>query len=81
MWVEREWDHKFLIWENDPWSEQLKALDPEGTVIVNFNPTAENMGEYLINVVGPELLQGTDVTLVRVKIEETRKCSVNVTNE
>lgn len=79
MWVEHEWDHKFLIWENDPWSSMLKEIDPEGTVIVSFNPTAENMGEYLINVIGPQVLADTDVTLVKVKIEETRKCSVNVT--
>jgi 6-pyruvoyltetrahydropterin/6-carboxytetrahydropterin synthase len=78
MWVEREWDHKFLVWNDDPWSTTLKELDPEGTVVVDFNPTAENMGEYLINVVGPRELEGTNVTLVSVKIEETRKCSVNV---
>ena len=78
MWVEREWDHKFLVWDQDPWSVTLKELDPAGTVVVDFNPTAENMGEYLINVIGPQELANTGVTLVRVKIEETRKCSVNV---
>lgn len=78
MWVENQWDHKFLVWSNDPWSKTLKELDPEGTVIVDFNPTAENMGEYLINIIGPIVLSGTEVTLVKVKIEETRKCSVNV---
>ena len=79
MWVEEKWDHKFLIWDNDPWAGPLKNLDPEGTVIVPFNPTAENMGDYLVSVIGPKVLAGTDVTLVKVKIEETRKCSVNVT--
>jgi len=79
VWLEQEWDHKFLVWGNDPWSTTLKALDPEGTVIVDFNPTAENMGEYLINTIGPAVLAGTEVTLVKVRIEETRKCSVNVT--
>ena len=79
VWLEQNWDHKFLVWERDPWSTQLKELDPDGTVIVPFNPTAENMGEYLIKWVGPRALDGTGVTLVKVKIEETRKCSVNVT--
>lgn len=77
-WLEEEWDHKFLVWENDPFAETLKSLDPEGTVVVNFNPTAENMGQYLIDVVGPKQLAGTGVRLVHVNIEETRKCNVTV---
>ena len=78
MWVELNWDHKFLVWREDPWSVTLSKLDPQGTVIVDFNPTAENMGDYLINTIGPQVLEGTGVTLVKLKIEETRKCSVNV---
>jgi 6-pyruvoyltetrahydropterin/6-carboxytetrahydropterin synthase len=77
-WLEENWDHKFLVWEKDPFASTLKTLDTDGTVIVNFNPTAENMGQYLIDVVGPNQLAGTGVTLVNVNIEETRKCSVTV---
>ena len=78
VWLEVNWDHKFLIWEKDPFAPTLKELDPEGTVVVGFNPTAENMGQYLINVIGPQQLAGTNVKLVKVDIEETRKCSVEV---
>ena len=78
VWLEVNWDHKFLIWEKDPFAPTLKELDPEGTVIVGFNPTAENMGQYLINVIGPQQLAGTNVKLIKVDIEETRKCSVTV---
>ena len=77
-WLEENWDHKFLVWEKDPFATTLKTLDTDGTVIVNFNPTAENMGQYLIDVVGPAQLVDTGVTLVNVNIEETRKCSVTV---
>ena len=78
VWLEINWDHKFLIWEKDPFAPTLKELDPQGTVVVGFNPTAENMGQYLINVIGPQQLAGTNVKLVKVNIEETRKCSVEV---
>ena len=78
VWLEINWDHKFLVWEQDPFAKTLKELDNEGTVIVNFNPTAENMGQYLIDVIGPEQLVGTGVRLVSVNIEETRKCNVTV---
>ena len=77
-WLEEEWDHKFLVWEQDPFAETLKELDPTGTVVVHFNPTAENMGQYLIDVIGPKQLAGTGVRLVHVNIEETRKCNVTV---
>jgi 6-pyruvoyltetrahydropterin/6-carboxytetrahydropterin synthase len=78
-WLELQWDHKFLVWQQDPWSLELKKLDPQGTVIVPFNPTAENMGQYLIETVGPEQLKDTGVRLIAVDIEETRKCKATVT--
>ena len=77
-WLEEEWDHKFLVWTQDPLATSLKELDPNGVVIVEFNPTAENMGQYLIDVVGPRQLDGTGVKLVSVNIEETRKCNVTI---
>jgi hypothetical protein len=40
-----------------------------------FNPTAENMANYLLQIKGPELLKGTGVQLVQVTVEETRKCA------
>lgn len=77
-WIKENWDHKFLIWGNDPYAETLKSLDPEGVVTVSFNPTAEKMGQYLMDVVAPIQLDGTGVTLIKVRVEETRKCSVEV---
>ena len=48
-------------------------------MIVGFNPTAENIGDYLLNVIGPFALEGTDVRLIKVIVEETRKCAAEVT--
>lgn len=79
VWLEENWDHKFLVWEQDPFAKTLKELDDTGTVVVQFNPTAENMGQYLIDHVGPKQLAGTGVRLISVNIEETRKCNVTVT--
>lgn len=75
MWLEDNWDHKFLLSSEDPFASAMKPLDPLGVVIVHFNPTAENMAEHLVEVVGPAQLEGTGVTLTRAVIEETRKCS------
>lgn len=76
MWLEDEWDHKTLIWENDPWAKVLPSIDPT-IVIVPFNPTAENIAQYLVEVVGPQQLQGTGIKLVHCDVEETRKCSAS----
>lgn len=77
MWVEDYWDHKFLVWEKDPLAAELLRLDPRGVVITTFNPTAENMAQYLVELVGPRQLMDTDIKLVSVRIEETRKCSAS----
>jgi 6-pyruvoyltetrahydropterin/6-carboxytetrahydropterin synthase len=86
MWIEKHWDHKFLVWEHDPmFLALMKSEMPpdealmflESVVQLPFNPTAENMAEYLVNVVSPQQLEGTGVTLVECVIDETRKCSAS----
>lgn len=76
-WLENNWDHKFLMWEQDPEFLALESLDPKGVVAVPFNPTAENIAEYLVKVVGPAELTGTGITLVHCTVDETRKCSAS----
>lgn len=75
QWLEDKWDHKFLVWEHDPNLMDLTAIDPVGVVMVPFNPTAENMAQYLVEVVAPKLLDPEGVVLLSCRIEETRKCS------
>ena len=90
MWVENYWDHKFLAWEHDtmikalyytgaPGNMEFKdaQMFQESVVFVPFNPTAENMAQHLVEVIGPQQLAGTGVTLVSVRIEETAKCSAS----
>lgn len=78
QWLEDNFDHRFLMWEDDPWltgifaSQNLHVV--LGIVVVPFNPTAENIAEYLLNDVGPIQLHDTGVTLVKVVVEETGKC-------
>jgi 6-pyruvoyltetrahydropterin/6-carboxytetrahydropterin synthase len=89
MWLEDNWDHKFLAWEQDPIMQAVwAATDKDGgsalagvttieesIVWVPFNPTAENMAQHLVEVVGPQQLADTGIRLAYVRIEETRKCS------
>jgi 6-pyruvoyltetrahydropterin/6-carboxytetrahydropterin synthase len=77
-WLEDVWDHKMLIWQDDPLLPELQKIDPS-VVVVPFNPTAENIGQHLIQEVAPDLLHGTGVSLIKCVVEETRKCSAEVT--
>lgn len=74
QWLESEWDHKMLLWKDDPMAAKVLMADAS-IVLVPFNPTAENMAAHLLNVVCPEQLSGTKVVCCRVRIEETAKCS------
>lgn len=86
QWLEDHWDHKFLAWERDPVVKELMSsltqtsaeIVDKSIVWVPFNPTAEHMAQYLLETVGPQQLRGTGVSLVRVVVEETRKCSAEV---
>ncbi|MEM5343643.1 6-carboxytetrahydropterin synthase [Paraburkholderia azotifigens] len=73
-WLEDHWDHRMLLAADDPFYAYLRDIDAS-VVKVPFNPTAENMARWLVTVLGPQVLQGTAVRLVEVRIEETRKCS------
>lgn len=77
MWLEEYWDHRFLVFFEDPLAKVLLEADPAGVVVCNFNPTAENMARYLVERVGPDELIGTGCRLVCVKIDETAKCSAS----
>lgn len=74
-WLERHWDHKMLLWQEDPTLDTILMLDHCGVVSLPFNPTAENMADYLLHNVGPNLLRNHACELVTVRVEETRKCS------
>lgn len=92
-WLEENWDHKFLAFVNDPMMVAIdQALDEcqrndslalygQSIVWVPFNPTAENMAKYLVEVVAPEQLKNLGCTLIKCSIEETRKCTATFYKE
>ncbi len=51
----------------------------DSLVPLPFNPTAENLAQYMVDVIGPKLLSEHGVELVSCVIEETSKCHVEYT--
>lgn len=75
-WLDDNWDHTSIIFSQD--TETLAALRsiPHKKDVFEsaWNPTAENMAEYLLRTVCPGLLDGTGVRVTKVVIWETPNC-------
>jgi 6-pyruvoyltetrahydropterin/6-carboxytetrahydropterin synthase len=73
-WLDANWDHSFLIAENDENARQaLSQVIPSRFFVMPYNPTAENMARYLLEEVCPTILEGTGGKAVRVRIWETEE--------
>lgn len=96
QWLEDNWDHKFLHWEQDKLMAGIASLIEDSNrpgfieakdeihffdslVSLPFNPTAENLAQYMVEVIGPQLLDEHGVELIECRIEETSKCHVGYT--
>ena len=77
-WLDANWDHAFLIFEED--SNALAAIrmvEPTKYFVMPSNPTAENMARYLLEVVAPGVLGDLGVIARRVAVWETdESCAV-----
>lgn len=77
-WIDENWDHTFLIYQKD---EMLMAVRDalvknKPAYICDFNPTAENMAEFLLKIVCPIVLMSSGVKITKVEIYETENCKV-----
>jgi 6-pyruvoyltetrahydropterin/6-carboxytetrahydropterin synthase len=70
--VVNEWDHRMLIWNQDPLctTEMKEFWKDEGVVFTSFNPTAENMAHYLAD----KILEDFSLNSIMVELWETPKC-------
>lgn len=91
-WVDTYLDHRMVLWSEDRILDELpeKAQESMGVVRVNFNPTAENLAEFLrltfLDLLTSELhaprrisaglgaAPRDDVRITRVRLWETENC-------
>lgn len=80
-WIDDELDHTMILCDQDPNLHFVKQCDGfKQPHVVAFNPTAENLAEYLVKI-GNHLLNIHNVTVTKIKLWETSNCYVEVTNE
>lgn len=77
-WIQENWDHTFLIFDKDQEMMALESQAPKKKPWYHcpFNPTAENMGKYLLQRIIPQLLEGSGVRISRLELQETENCKV-----
>lgn len=74
-WVDDNWDHTAILNEDDrPLGDQLEEATGQKVYYLPYNPTAENLAVYLLNVVCPTLFSGSEVVCVSVRVHETPNC-------
>lgn len=75
-WIDTYWDHTAILFDQD--REAIAAVEGiqqnKKVFVADFNPTAENMAQYLLAKVCPEQLQGTGVQVTHVRVWETVNC-------
>ena len=73
FWIDRFWDHNVIVYSQD--TETVKAVkalpQKKKPFISRWNPTAENMAQYLLDEVCPQVLSGTGVKVTKIKLYET----------
>ncbi len=76
QWIDDNYDHRMILWDKDPIAQDVLAIDPT-TMLVPYNPTLENMAEYLLTQIAPQLLNKHGIVVDKIVIDESSKCSAS----
>lgn len=71
-WINSHWDHKMLLYDDDPLGDTLQRLN-EPYTSVRYNPTAESMAQDLW-IVARNILSTLGLDILSVKFYETPNC-------
>jgi len=77
-WLDEHWDHTFILWEEDATAlAAVQQAEPTKYFLLPWNPTAENMARYLLEVVAPNVLGDLGGVARRVAVWETEEsCAI-----
>jgi len=70
-WFTMHWDHGMVLWKDDDEAVAAVRGMHSKLFLLPWNPTAENLARYMLEVVGPNLLEEYPVQLIRVEVHET----------
>src|SRR5262245_8666865 len=73
-WIDAQWDHAFICHVDDRALIDFLRDNKFKFFPLPYNPTAENMAQYLFNV-AVQVLGGGNLTVVSVEVQETENCT------
>lgn len=74
-WIDTQWDHNTLLYEQDrELGQQIAAVTGQKIYYLPTNPTAENLAQYLFETICPTLFKDSNVTCTFIRIHETPNC-------
>ncbi len=77
-WLDTHWDHAFILFVEDHGAiNAVQQSLPTKYFLLPWNPTAENMARYLLEVVCPGVLADLGVIARQVSVWETEEaCAI-----
>ena len=71
-WIDEHWDHGFILHREDEEAKTaVEKVVGQRLFLLDANPTAENLADYLLREVAPHALAGTGVQVVKVVLWES----------
>jgi 6-pyruvoyltetrahydropterin/6-carboxytetrahydropterin synthase len=78
-WIDTNWDHNAILWENDKQLGDAIAASTEQKIFyLPNNPTAENIADYLFSVVCPRLFADDNIKCLKIMVRETPNCYAEI---
>jgi 6-pyruvoyltetrahydropterin/6-carboxytetrahydropterin synthase len=78
QWIADHWDHATVLSQNDKaLGDAIARETGQKIYYLPVNPTAENMADYLLQKVCPELFKGMGISCTRIRLYETPNCYVD----
>lgn len=79
-WFADNWDHNIILHKSDKeLGEAISKITKQKIFYLDFNPTAENLGEYLIKTVCPQLFKDSGARCAKIHMQETPEYSATIT--
>ena len=79
-WIDEHWDHTALLNEADkPLGTMMEQATGQSCYYLPYNPTAENIGRYLMENICPRIFADSAVRCVAIRVNETPNCYADIT--
>ena len=79
-WIDNNWDHNAILWKEDKLlGSNIASVTNQKIYYLDNNPTAENMAQYLLNVICPKLFEDSYKMIYSITLYETPNCFVCAT--